>query len=151
MPDIVPADVRSRMMSRIRGKDTKPELMIRKALHAAGFRYRLHDKKLLGKPDLVFTGRKAVIFIHGCFWHGHDCHLFRLPGTRTEFWREKIKRNSERDEIVVKKLTDDGWRIGIVWECALKGKHKKQFNEILDELSGWLCSNQKVIEVRGAR
>ena len=95
--DIVTPAVRSRMMAGIRGKDTRPELVLRTALHRRGFRYRLHRRDLPGTPDLVFPGRKAVIFVHGCFWHGHDCHLFHWPQTRADFWRGKIGGNIARD------------------------------------------------------
>ena len=93
MADVVDRKTRSRMMSGIRGKNTRPELLIRKGLHARGFRFRLHDKRLPGKPDLVLPKYSAVIFVHGCFWHGHDCHLFKWPQSRREFWRKKITRN----------------------------------------------------------
>lgn len=150
MADIVSAHVRSRMMSGIRGKNTKPEIVIRKALHASGFRYRLHDRKLPGKPDLVFPKYKAVVFVHGCFWHGHDCHLFRLPATRTEFWRGKIHGNMERDRKAVADLLLEGWRVAIVWECALKGKTKLPLSQLENEIVTWLLSDQDSIETRGA-
>ncbi len=108
-------------MSRIRGRDTAPEMMVRRALHARGCRYRLHDRKLPGRPDLVFPKYKAVIFVHGCFWHGHDCHLFKWPGTRREFWEEKIKKNIARDKCAIEALQARGWRTLVFWECALKG------------------------------
>ena len=97
MTDIVDKATRSRMMSGIRGKDTRPEVLVRKALHALGFRYRLHNKSLPGKPDLSFPKYKAVIFIHGCFWHGHSCRYFKVPKTRTDFWQDKINSNRLRD------------------------------------------------------
>lgn len=93
------------MMAGIRGKDTKPELVVRRGLHALGFRFRLHDRALSGKPDMVLPRWRAVIFIHGCFWHAHDCPLFRWPGTRQDFWRQKIGRNQERDAEVKPRLT----------------------------------------------
>jgi len=124
--DSVSAATRSRMMAGITGKNTKPELAIRSALHRRGFRFRLHRKDLPGKPDLVFTGRNAVIFVHGCFWHGHDCHLFRWPT-----------------------LTATGWRIGTVWECALKGKTRLPFDGVVDQCAIWLKSDIKILEVRG--
>jgi DNA mismatch endonuclease (patch repair protein) len=149
MADTVSPEVRSRMMSGIRGHDTKPEMVIRRALHAAGFRYRLHDRKLPGRPDLVFPGRRAVLFVHGCFWHGHGCHLFRIPATRTEFWREKITGNVERDIVSAKKLHSAGWRVGIVWECALKGREKRPLQEITAALAAWLRSGENELELRG--
>jgi DNA mismatch endonuclease (patch repair protein) len=140
MADIVDKRTRSRMMSGIKGKNTKPELVIRKALFAKGFRYRLHDKRLQGKPDLVFPKYKAVIFVHGCFWHGHDCHLFKWPTSNTEFWRTKINRNKEVDTRNRSGLLDDGWRVLEVWECALKGSKKLEFEHLLNLITSWLQS-----------
>jgi DNA mismatch endonuclease (patch repair protein) len=108
-------------MSRIRGKDTKPELLVRRGLHALGFRFRLHRKDLPGRPDLVFPARRAVIFVHGCFWHGHNCPMCKMPATRPEFWRTKIEGNRARDQKAGAALTASGWRALIVWECALRG------------------------------
>ncbi len=149
MADIVPAEVRSRMMAGIRGKDTKPEIMLRKGLHAAGFRYRLHAKDLPGKPDMVFPRYRAVLFAHGCFWHGHDCHLFRMPGTREEFWAAKITRNREVDARSEQELTEAGWRLGIVWECALKGRTRPPFPAVLEACIRWLRSGEARFEIRG--
>ena len=136
-------------MSGIRGKDTKPELLIRKALFKEGFRYRLHDKRLPGKPDLVFPKYHVVIFIHGCFWHGHNCHLFKWPKTRKEFWRNKINRNREVDRRNYNKLKEEGWYILTVWECALKGKTRLPFDMVITRISKWLVSGRKDIEIRG--
>lgn len=147
--DIVPTTVRSRMMSGIKGKNTRPELAIRSALHSRGFRFRLHRKNLPGKPDLVFPSRNAVLFVHGCFWHGHDCHLFRWPKTREEFWREKIGKNIERDRKQRDALAEAGWRIGTVWECALKGKTHLPFDSVVDQCAIWLKSDIKTLEVSG--
>lgn len=107
-------------MSGIRGKDTKPEMQLRKFLHAAGFRYRLHVQALPGKPDLVLSRHRAVIFVHGCFWHGHHCRYFKWPKTRSEFWQEKISRNQQRDQLQWSQLQREGWRTLIVWECATR-------------------------------
>lgn len=120
MTDVVDAATRSRMMSGIRGKDTRPELQVRRFLHAQGFRFRLHDKRLPGKPDLVLPKWKTVVFVHGCFWHMHDCRYFKLPGTRTEFWREKLAGNRARDEATRQQLEALGWRVLVVHECALR-------------------------------
>lgn len=128
------------MMAGIRGKDTKPEMILRQGLHARGFRFRLHDRRLPGSPDLVFSGRRAVIFIHGCFWHGHDCHLFRLPDTRPEFWKAKIKGNRTRDKTAEAALLTDGWRVLTIWECALKGRKRLPVDEVLDRASDWLAN-----------
>lgn len=147
--DTVSAAVRSRMMAAVKGKNTKPELAIRSALHRLGFRFRLHRKDLPGKPDLVFTSRNAVIFVHGCFWHGHDCHLFRWPKSREDFWHEKIHRNIERDRNQREALVNAGWRIGTVWECALKGKTRLPFDNVVDQCAMWLKSDIKTLEVSG--
>jgi len=138
MADIVDQATRSRMMSGIKGKDTKPEIFIRKALHRMGYRYRLHDKRLPGKPDLVFPSKKAVIFIHGCFWHKHDCHLFKWPSTRKEFWREKILGNCQRDEKTKACLSALDWRILTIWECSIKGKTRLPVEILLERTVAWL-------------
>ena len=149
MVDIVDAATRSRMMAGIRGKDTKPELQVRKALHARGFRYRLHGKKLPGRPDMVFAKHKALLFVHGCFWHAHDCPLFRWPATRADFWRTKIAGNQDRDVRNIAALLDSGWRVAIVWECALKGRLRKPLNEVIDLCENWLMSSEATLQVAG--
>lgn len=149
MADVVPPDVRSRMMAGIRSKDTKPELALRRGLHALGFRYRLHIKDLPGKPDLVFTRHGAVLFAHGCFWHGHDCHLFKWPSTRVDWWREKIERNRALDARAVASLAARGWRVGVVWECALKGRSRRPLESVIDSCAAWLRSNATSFEIRG--
>jgi DNA mismatch endonuclease, patch repair protein len=135
-------------MARIRGKDTKPELLVRRGLHAKGFRFRLHAR-LPGKPDIVLPGRRAAIFVHGCFWHGHDCALFRLPGTRTDFWREKIAGNRARDKAAIERLQCDGWRTLTIWECSIRGKGRRDPQEVLDEIAIWLCSDSIGREICG--
>jgi len=150
MPDVHDRATRSRNMSAIRGKDTKPELTIRKGLHARGFRYRLHDRKLPGRPDLVLPKYNAVIFINGCFWHGHDCALFRWPGTRQEFWKEKIGANVARDQRNCTAIDDAGWRRAVIWECALKGPGRIEADEILARVADWLASGEKVLTLRGS-
>lgn len=122
-------------------------MILRRGLHARGFRYRLHDRRLPGSPDLVFPGRHAVIFIHGCFWHGHGCHLFRLPTTRREFWEAKIGGNRARDEATEAALLADGWRVLTIWECALKGRERLPVDEVLDWAADWLANGpiQKTI------
>lgn len=137
------------MMTGIRGKNTKPELILRKGLHARGFRYRLHDRKLPGKPDLVFPGRRAVLFAHGCFWHGHDCHLFKWPSTRAEWWQAKIFRNRDVDARVIETLSGAGWRIGVVWECALKGRSRRSVESVIESCAIWLKSDAANFELRG--
>jgi DNA mismatch endonuclease (patch repair protein) len=119
--DTISREYRSEIMSRVRAKDTKPEMVVRRMLHAAGYRYRLHDKDLPGKPDLVFPARRKVVFINGCFWHRHrGCAHARLPKSRTEFWTEKLERNRERDERNVEVLRELGWEVLTVWECEVR-------------------------------
>ena len=148
MADIVDAATRSRMMSGIRGKNTRPEIALRIALHRLGFRYRLHGK-LPGKPDLVFASRHAVIFVHGCFWHGHDCHLFKWPSSRPDFWQGKINGNRRRDSLSCARLHDLGWRILTVWECAMKGKTRWNVAELVAAAAEWLQSGTSDLELRG--
>ena len=130
------------MMSGIGPKDTKPEMFIRRGLHAMGYRYRLHDRRLPGRPDLVFPVRRAVIFIHGCFWHGHDCSLFRWPGTRPDFWRAKISGNINRDARVRSELLNLGWRVLDVWECVLRGRERQAPEEVLAACAAFLDGTQ---------
>lgn len=149
MADIVSPDVRSRMMSGIRGKNTRPELLLRRALHARGLRYRLHQRGLAGKPDLVFRKWRAALFVHGCFWHGHDCSLYKVPGTRPEFWREKIESNRARDSRAEARLRETGWRVGVVWECALRGKGRQPPEQVAARVADWLDSQRDALEIRG--
>ena len=132
MVDVVDKATRSRMMSGIRGKDTRPEMIVRRALHKAGYRYRLHDKKLPGKPDIVLPKYKTVIFVHGCFWHGHNCKYFKWPRTRPEFWREKISGNVERDRKAFAKLEKLGWRVVVIWECETRNSSPQLSVEFLE-------------------
>jgi DNA mismatch endonuclease, patch repair protein len=121
MVDTVSVARRSEIMSRVRNKDTRPELYVRRLIHNAGFRYRLHVSKLPGRPDLVFPGRKKVIFVHGCFWHSHDgCHNARVPKSRADFWMSKLESNKERDERNMRALMDEGWKVLVIWECELR-------------------------------
>lgn len=136
-------------MAGIRGKNTKPEIVLRRGLHRRGFRFQLHRSDLPGKPDLVFPRYRAVLFAHGCFWHGHQCHLFKWPKTRNEFWRTKIIQNCNRDEASVEKLRATGWRVGEVWECALKGRSRLNAAEVLDRCGRWLLSSEPTLEVAG--
>ena len=147
MVDIVSKTTRSKMMSNIKGKNTVPEILIRRALHKRGFRYRLHDKKLPGKPDMVFPKYKAVIQVHGCFWHRHNCHLFKWPSTRKRFWKEKISSNVERDTRNLMKLNQSGWRTLIIWECALKGRYRLTEVGVIDKTVLWLYSDQPGFEI----
>ena len=119
--DRLTPEQRRRNMTSIRGRDTGPEMAVRRLLHAAGYRFRLHRRDLPGRPDIVLPGRRTVIFVHGCFWHRHaGCRYTTTPATRTEFWLEKFSRNVERDRRVERELTSLGWNVVIVWECELK-------------------------------
>ncbi|MFJ6024941.1 very short patch repair endonuclease [Brevundimonas sp. NPDC092305] len=150
MADVVDPATRSRMMSGIRGKNTKPELIIRKALHARGFRYRLHCD-LPGKPDICLPKHRAVIFVHGCFWHGHDCHLFKWPNSRPEFWRRKIERNREVDGEAAELLLATGWRVATIWECALKGRTRRSLDEVINQCADWLLTGGSRLTISGRK
>lgn len=150
MTDVHSKKIRSKNMAAIKSKNTKPELIIRKALFAKGFRYKLHDKKLPGKPDLVFPKYHAVIFIHGCFWHRHkNCHLFKWPKSRKDFWKKKINRNVEVDKQNYIKLKQQEWYILTVWECAIKGKSKLSFDKLVNDICIWLESGVKDKVIKG--
>lgn len=138
MSDIVDPKTRSRMMANIKGKNTKPEMSIRSALHRMGYRFRLHRKDLPGNPDIVLPKHRAVVFVNGCFWHGHFCHLFRWPKTREAFWREKILSNKNRDEKNVQKLLGNGWKVCIVWECSIRKRPDNDVEEALTNLVTWI-------------
>lgn len=147
MPDVLSPQQRSYCMSQIRGKDTKPEYLIRKGLFALGFRYRLHQRSLPGCPDLVLPKYKAVIFVHGCLWHRHKCVLFQWPRTNAEFWRRKIDRNCQNDERNLIKLQSSGWRVLTVWECALRGKTRLDPAVLMNKIVRWLSSRRKRAEI----
>ena len=149
MADIVDAITRSRMMTGIKGKNTKPEMLVRRALHCRGFRYRLHSSKAPGKPDLVFTSLNAAVFVNGCFWHGHSCRFFKIPSTRQKFWMDKIERNRQRDTFVCSEIRKKGWRQLVVWECALRGRGKKAQDQVADRIEKWLLSKSKYLQIRG--
>lgn len=139
--DVLTAEQRRRCMARIRDRNTKPEVLLRKALWRRGFRYRLHDRSLPGTPDLVFPRFEAVVFVHGCFWHCHECALFKWPETRTDFWRRKIAGNRERDSIVQSALMKEGWRVLVVWECALRGPQREVITELVNKVVEWIEGN----------
>jgi DNA mismatch endonuclease, patch repair protein len=144
MVDIVKPEVRSRMMSGIRGKDTQPELLLRRGLFARGIRFRLHVASLPGRPDIVIPKHRVAILIHGCFWHAHKgCKYFRLPGGNRRFWAEKLGRNRKRDVQDAAKLQASGWRIAIVWECATRVSS----TAVLDALFGFLRSDHHSLEI----
>ena len=147
MIDIVDKTTRSRMMSGIRGKNTRPEMLLRRALHQRGFRFRVHGAQLPGKPDICLRKHNAVIFVHGCFWHRHEgCRFSTVPATRQEFWLAKFAGNVERDARNIAALRSIGWRVAVVWECALKGASSSC---CIDEIAQWLWSDESHLNQEG--
>lgn len=139
MTDVVDKATRSRMMAGIRSKNTKPETIIRKGLHARGFRYSLHPKNLPGKPDIVMPKWRVAIFIHGCFWHRHGCSLSKMPANNAAFWNSKLTANKSRDASMKQQLIEAGWRTATVWECATRGKFATEnLPYLLDRLAAWI-------------
>ena len=136
MVDSLSPETRSKMMGRVRSKDTGPEMIVRRTLHRLGYRYRLHHAGLPGKPDIVFARRRKVIFVHGCFWHRHDCPRASMPKSNTEFWTLKFKRNIVRDNAVLDALRALGWSVLVAWECETKDQDLliKKFRGFLDHL-----------------
>ena len=133
------------MMSGIRARNTRPEMRLRRELHALGFRFRLHAKDLPGKPDLVLKKHNAAIFVHGCFWHRHrDCRLASTPASHREFWGDKFAKNVERDRQAMEALRAMDWRVAIIWECGLRPKH---ISELIDTLSFWVLSTEPQLEL----
>ena len=146
MTDIVDQQTRSRMMAGIRGKNTKPELALRRALHARGFRFRLHSGKVDGRPDLVLPKHHAVVFVHGCFWHRNEgCRYATVPATRSDFWRAKFDANVARDSAVRTRLLEDGWRVATVWECALR--KPERMNNAVRTFEEWLLGTEGQLEI----
>lgn len=145
MADVLTPEQRRHNMRRIKGRDTKPEMLLRRGLHARGFRYRLHVGDLPGKPDLVFPKYQTVIFAHGCFWHGHNCHLFKWPATRREFWKAKIERNQIRDQECLSKLLHLRWRAVTVWECALRGRNRQPLDDVMSAIERFIHSPDQVV------
>jgi len=133
--DVHSPEQRSYNMSRIKSKNTKPELLVRKWLWSRGYRYSLHSKDLPGRPDIVFSKMKKVVFVHGCFWHGHGCRYSKIPLTNTEYWIEKIARNTERDRRVQRLLEDSGWEVLTVWECELRKNRELTLEKVVSFLS----------------
>lgn len=141
MADVVDKTTRSRMMSGIRAKDTRPEIFIRRGLHRLGFRFRLHAKDIPGKPDVVLPKYRSIIIVHGCFWHGHGCRYCRTPKTNTAFWQEKIRSNQARDERNLLLQKGLGWRCLIVWECAVRRSLREPASlDVVALCAGWLVA-----------
>ena len=147
--DTVGEAKRSEIMSRVGQKDTGPEMLLRSALHERGLRYRLHDRKLPGSPDLVFPKYHAVVFVHGCYWHSHGCYHSTVPKTRREFWTKKFQDNNERDARKIEQLREKGWRVLVVWECALVGKTSSPAASVADEVFDWLTGKHAMGTVSG--
>jgi len=150
--DTVDKDTRSRIMASVRQRDTGPEMQLRRMLHRLGLRYRLHDRKLPGSPDLVFPRLHAVIFVHGCFWHAHEgCRYATKPSTRAEFWNEKFEANQMRDRRNYSALAASGWRVLVVWECAIKSRKNTGLIGLGDAVAEWLNSDDQYTEIGGNR
>ncbi len=149
MVDVLTPEQRQLNMSRIRGRDTKPEMLIRRGLHARGLRYRLQDRALPGRPDLVFPRYHAVILVHGCFWHGQDCRMFRLPATRREFWRAKIDANRHRDVRAHEALLASGWRVLTIWECSVRGRGRWPIESVLEVCTGFIQGGRTELIISG--
>ena len=150
MSDVLTPSQRRRVMSRIRGKDTRPEMLIRRGLHGRGLRFRIHSKGMPGTPDIVLPKYRAVVLVNGCFWHGHSCPLFRLPKTRAAFWERKISNNRARDTTTLDDLVRGGWRVMVVWECALKGRHRKELADVLNDVETFVRGGEQLFgEIRG--
>lgn len=140
MTDVVDTQTRSRMMANIATANTKPEMVVRRLLHASGFRYRLHAKDLPGKPDLVLPRHRVVVQVNGCFWHGHDCHLFKWPKTNRPFWKKKIEGNRDRDQRNRRSLNALGWDVMTVWECATRSRTPAQLAALNRRMTAWIVA-----------
>lgn len=145
--DTVDSAIRSRIMSRVKGKNTAIEVRIRKALFSKGLRYRLHTKDLPGHPDIVFPKYQAVLFVNGCFWHSHGCALATMPKSRVGYWKRKFDENRTRDKRVNEQLLGSGWRVCIVWQCAIKNAHESFWNTFPDRIIHWLRSDTSLFEI----
>lgn len=143
--DVHSPDQRSFNMSRIRGRDTRPEMIVRRWLWAKGYRYRLHSKDLPGKPDIVLPKYRAIIFVHGCFWHRHGCPSTTTPGSRREFWLSKFQENTDRDKRIVATLLEQSWRVMVIWECSLRGKNTA-LALVAEQIEEFLNSETRFIE-----
>ncbi|PRH85457.1 very short patch repair endonuclease [Labrys okinawensis] len=149
--DKLSVEQRSFAMSRVKSRDTKPEIMLRRALHARGLRYRLHGARMVGRPDIVLPRWRAVVFVHGCFWHGHECARAAPPQSNVDFWAEKIGKNADRDAAQVARLRAEGWRVATVWQCALLGKNRLGAEFAAEHIHNWLrCGGDQLVLAEGA-
>lgn len=151
MSDVHSPTARSRNMAAIRATNTRPEMILRRALHAEGFRFRLHARDLPGRPDVVLPKHRVAIFVHGCFFHGHECHTFRWPTTRAQFWREKIDGNRERDARQLEALKAAGWRVLTVWECAMRGPRAPDRSQLLSKIAFWIRGERQQLSISETR
>lgn len=142
MADVLSPEQRRLNMSRIRGRDTKPEMLVRRGLHSRGLRFKLHDRTLPGRPDLVFPKYRTVVFVHGCFWHAHGCALSKLPTTRRDFWSKKLEGNAARDSKAVTLLLSCNWRVLVIWECALRGSSRRPLEEVIERADHFIRTEQ---------
>lgn len=150
MVDVLRPENRRLNMSRIRGKNTKPELLVRRGLHSRGVRYRLHDRSLPGRPDLVFPRFHTVAFIHGCFWHAHACTLSQMPATNADFWRHKLAANAVRDRKAIDDVKAAGWRVLVIWECSLRGPRRHDFGVLIEQCCHFIRSSRDLVcEISG--
>lgn len=149
MTDVLTPEQRRLNMSRVRSRNTRPEMLVRRGLHALGYRFRLHRRDLPGRPDLVLPSHRVALFVHGCFWHGHDCELFRLPATRSEFWARKISGNKARDQKALLELAARGWRTMIVWECAIRGGARRPVDHVILEIDRFIRTPAQETEIAG--
>ena len=134
-------------MAAIKNRDTSPEMQIRRELHKAGLRYRLHDRNLPGRPDIVLRRWQAVVFVNGCFWHRHLCRTFRWPESRKTFWKTKLEKNVNRDKQTIRQLTEQGWRVAVIWECSVRGKNRLTAEQRLQSFMNWLKSGSQFTEI----
>jgi DNA mismatch endonuclease (patch repair protein) len=150
MTDVLSPGQRRLNMSRIKGKNTKPEMVVRRGLHARGLRYRLHDRTMPGRPDLVFPKSQTAVFVHGCFWHAHGCALSKAPATRPEFWQNKLTANALRDRVAIEALQMGGWRVLVIWECAIRGSARWNESELIDLAARYIQSGgETMLELKG--
>lgn len=146
MADVVDSITRSRMMSGIRGTNTQPEVMVRRALHARGFRFGAKHSRLPGRPDIVLPRWRVAIFVHGCFWHLHGCHLSKMPSSNQAFWKTKLAGNQDRDSRAQITLISMGWRVAMIWECSLRGRAaREKFDTVMGQLAEWIREQPTVV------